>query len=83
MFLGYIDNGEHYLKFKIKKDSAQEAWGKIEEVAEKVERLYDDYADNIQWMQLEDMDHNVICTLDDDADDKLSSYDEGKGGIKQ
>lgn len=75
MFLGYIDNGEHYFKFKIKKDTAQEAWGKLEEVAEQVETLYNDYADNIQWMQLEDMNHNIICTLDDSVDDKLSSYD--------
>ena len=75
MFLGYIDNGEHYFKFKIKKDAAKEAWEKLEEVAEKVETLYNDYADNIQWMQLEDMNHNIICTLDDSVDDKLSSYD--------
>lgn len=75
MFLGYIDNGERYLKFKIKKDSAREAWKKLEEVAEKVERLYDEYADNIQWIQLEDMNQNIICTLYDDVDDKLSAYD--------
>lgn len=40
IFYGYVDNGEEFIKAKIKADSAKDAWRKLKGFSEKVEEKW-------------------------------------------
>ena len=81
MFYGFIDNGEKYIKLKINKESAVEAWNKLREASELIENKYEDYADSIECIHLRDEKGIFICDWDQDVDSILKEYDQIHGLI--
>ena len=79
MFYGYIDNGEKYIKLKIKKESAVEAWNKLREASELIENKYDDYADSIECIHLRNEKEEFICDWFEDVNTILEEYDRTYG----